>query len=217
MKTDTVSSLHFIKSTGILPVICIHNNAELETLLNALEHTPIHCVEITLRHTYALQAISEIKRINPSMVVGAGTVISDSLLKEAILAGADFCVSPGTDFSLLQAAKQHNVLFIPGCSTPSEIQNAENAGCSLVKFFPADCFGGPKALKLYEGAFSNITFIPTGGITSDNLSAYLACPNVLACGGSFMLPKDKLATGDYAAIRKLILHFCSIRGGGTVL
>lgn len=147
------------------------------------------------------------------MIVGAGTVVSESMLMQAIHAGADFCVSPGTDFSLLRLAREHNIPFIPGCATPSEIQNAEKEGLSLIKFFPAECAGGPAALKLYEGAFSNITFIPTGGITRENLRNYLKCPNVLACGGSFMIPKDRLLQRDSASIRNEILQLCSIRGG----
>jgi len=160
-----MSTLLSVRSAGILPVICIRSDEELKTFLQSIENTPVHCVEITLRHEYALQAIVEIKKNSP------------------------------------------------GCATPSEIQNAEKEGLSLIKFFPAECAGGPAALKLYEGAFSNITFIPTGGITRENLRNYLKCPNVLACGGSFMIPKDRLLQRDSASIRNEILQLCSIRGG----
>ena len=204
-------------SVGILPVICIHNQAELNTLLLSLDNTPVHCIEITLRHEFALEAIKIIKKAMPHMTVGAGTVVSPTLLTQAIEAGADFCVSPGTDYDLLHLSQAQNISFIPGCSTPTEIQNVQKMGYSLVKYFPAECSGGIRALTLYEGAFPNITFVPTGGITLENISDYLNRPNVLACGGSFMIPKDKLAAGDHHTIRDLILQCCSIRGGNTTL
>ncbi|MBQ8248291.1 MAG: bifunctional 4-hydroxy-2-oxoglutarate aldolase/2-dehydro-3-deoxy-phosphogluconate aldolase [Clostridia bacterium] len=197
---------------GILPVVCPENETEVDTLIKAVENTPIKALEITLRHPYAPEAIKRIKEKCPTFTVGAGTVVNPEALDAAISAGADFCVSPGFDEELVNAAKTRNIPFLPGCATPSEIQRAVFLGAKTVKFFPAECMGGTKALKLYKGAFSDVMFVPTGGITMDNLKDYLDCPNVASCGGSFMCPRGQLAAGDSDGIREAILKCTAIRG-----
>lgn len=189
-----------MESTGILPVFCPKNEAELNTFAEGVYNAGVRTVEITLRSEFALFAIDILKRRYPSLYVGAGTVMSRDLLRRAADVGADFLVSPGYTEALTDEAESLGIPFIPGCSTPTEIQNAFIRGLRILKFFPAELSGKTAALKLYASAFSQIRFIPTGGITTDNAAEYLKQPNVLACGGSFMIPRDALQRGDHAAV-----------------
>lgn len=185
----------------ILPVICLKNEEETYTLMNALLETPLRCVEITLRHPFAPTAISLIKKNFPQFVVGAGTLNSLEKLEVAINCGADFGVSPGLDEEVVSAAKEKGFPFLPGISTPSEILKATKLGLTFLKFFPAQCCGGAAALNLLSGVFPEVAFIPTGGISSDNFVDYLQCKNVVACGGSFMIPKAHLESKNVVGIR----------------
>lgn len=196
----------FLNNYKILPVVSITNENELKTFLSAIVKTKIKCIEITLRHSFAPKAISYIKENHPEIVVGAGTVVTPKVLKTAIKSGADFFVSPGFDEKIIRIAKRKQIAFLPGCSTPSEIIKAKSYGFKTVKFFPAECSGGVSALRLYEGAFSDIKFIPTGGITTENFIDYAECNNVIACGGSFMIPKKMLSLGDSKGIENTIIN-----------
>ena len=177
-----------LKSIGILPVVCLKNEKELNTFLNAVLKSEIRCVEITLRHPFSLEAIGYIKKNHPEITVGAGTVKNTEVLKSAMDYGADFGVAPGTLDEILETCEKLNFPFLPGCATPSEFMKLSLLGYETVKFFPAECSGGVKALKLYEGAFSELSFIPTGGIDMTNFASYASLKNVIACGGSFMAP-----------------------------
>ena len=194
-----------LKDTGILPVVCLKNESELRTFMSAVMKSPVRCIEITLRHPFALDAITRIKEKHPEVTVGAGTVTSAEKLDLAIRCGADFCVAPGTAEDLIAASEKRNMPFLPGVSTPSEILKVSALGYKVVKYFPAELSGGIKALRLYEGAFADTVFLPTGGITLENLPEYLKCKNVLACGGSFMLPATMLAKGDSEGIYNTII------------
>ncbi len=202
-----------ISKCGVIPVFCPKSEAELNTFLQALIPSPIRVVEITLRNELAIGALERIKKTDSSLIVGAGTVLSYDLLDAAAGAGADFLVAPGYSPALLNRAAQKGVPFLPGCATPSEIQNAMLDGYRTLKYFPAECSGGTAALKLYQGAFAGVQFVPTGGITRKNLPEYLAQENVLACGGSFMLPKEMLAANDSEGIYRTMMECLSIRGG----
>ncbi len=201
-----------LKVCGIMPVFCPKSQRELDVFLDAVLATPVRVVEITLRNRFAVEALSQIKS-HFGMTVAAGTILSKELFDTAVDAGADFLVSPGYSPVLMDYAKARGKAFLPGCATPSEIQNALLNGYSTLKYFPAECSGGTAALKLYEGAFADASFVPTGGITLENLPDYLAQKNVLACGGSFMLPKDMLAASDSEGIYQTIMKCLSIRGG----
>ena len=196
-----------LKENGILPVVCLTAQNELDTFIQALIKTPIRCIEITLRHPFSLGAISFIKNNYPQFFVGAGTVINKDLFDCAVESGADFCVSPGYDREIIDEAFNRNIPYLPGCSTPSEIQQAIKSGLATLKYFPAECSGGINALKLYQGAFADATFIPTGGINQNNYLQYLRCENVLACGGSFMLPKEMLVLGNTEGIYNVLLGY----------
>lgn len=197
-----------IRMAGILPVVCPSNQFQLDTLLDAIKNTEIKVLEITLRNEFSTNAIKYIKSKYPELFVGAGTVNTPSKLDEAVSCSPDFLVSPGfAEFAHGNPIAQ-NIPFIHGVSTPSEILKLINLGYDTVKFFPAECSGGVQALKLYAGAFSGVSFLPTGGITAENLKDYLACPNVLGCGGSFMVPKALLESGDSEEISKLMKNLC---------
>lgn len=189
-----------VRAVGILPVFCPKDEAELDTFLCAVLRAGLPTVEITLRSAYAPRAIERIKSLAPTLFVGAGTVMTEAAADTAKAAGADFLVSPGYTPELVRYALDLGLPFIPGCATPSEIQNAVRAGLSVLKLFPAECAGGTALLSLYAGAFSSVTFIPTGGITKENLKDYLAERNVAACGGSFMIDKKLLADRKSEAI-----------------
>ena len=208
MKISDIIDIKTIYQDGIIPVVCLTSNNELEIFTTAIEKTGLSCVEITFRHPFAPTAVKKLKERLPHIAIGAGTILSEKLVDMAIEAGADFLVSPGTSFNLLNAAKSKGIPFIPGCSSPSEIQLALEIDFDTVKFFPAELSGGTKALSLYSGAFSNMMFIPTGGITMENIDEYLKCNNVLACGGSFMASKDDIKEKNADAIIQKI-SFCT--------
>lgn len=189
---------------GILPVFCPADEVQFETFYKAVSAVEISAVEITLRSDYALTAIRELKKRQPSWLVGAGTILTDEMARDALNAGADFLVSPGYDPAFVELAAQTGKFYLPGCSTPSEIQAAAKQGCTLLKFFPAVISGGAAALKLYAGAFGGISFLPTGGITLENFTSLLALSNVVGCGGSFMIPKPMLAASDSDGITNTI-------------
>ena len=193
-----------LSDVGILPVICLKNEEELNTFEAAILETPIKCFEITMRHQFSYNAIRHFKEKYPQFIVGAGTVTDPDILNAVADIGVDFCVSPGFDEKMITQAQNKKIPFIPGCATPSEILNAQCAGLKTVKLFPAECMGGVAALKLYASAFQGVSFLPKGGITLDNFRSYLSCVNVLACGGSFMIPKDMLEKRDAQGIRDTI-------------
>jgi len=197
-----------IRTTGILPVICPANQEELNTLLSAVTDTDISVIEITLRNDFSTYAIKYIKEKFPWLVVGAGTINTPSKFKAAISCNADFFVAPGFARFAHEYVSNCGITFFHGVSTPSEILKLVNLGYSVMKFFPAEISGGVRALKLYSGAFDGVSFLPTGGITAENLHQYLACENVIGCGGSFMVPKSLLTKGAVEEIHALIKKLC---------
>ena len=205
-----------LKNIGILPVINIKNSRMEDTLMVAVEKTPIQCIEVTLRSDYSCEAIQNIKAKYPEMIVGAGTVMNLADYAKARACGADYIVSPGLDAELVMKCMEDGIPVVPGCATPSEIMLAKNLGCDVVKFFPAELSGGTAALKLYEGAFQGMFFLPTGGITLENIESYFKAKNVLACGGSFMANEKLLSEGDSETVTKkcleLIEQYKKVRG-----
>lgn len=201
--------IRHLKDVGILPTCCVKSEKELKTLMDALVKTPVRCLELTMRDVYTTAAIRYVKSNYPEFTVGAGTVVTTEQLDEATEAGADFCVSPGFDETVVEAAQERGVTFLPGCVTPSEILKAKKYGLTTVKFFPCEGSGGVDVIRLYEGAFPYMSFIATGGISADNYLGYLACKNISGCGGSFMIPKDMLASGNSDGIADLVNKYVS--------
>ena len=175
-----------------IPVVVIKEIAETDKILTALQKDGINTAEITFRTACAAEAIAYACKNYPDMNVGAGTVINAEQCEAALAAGAKFIVSPGLSLAVANICKERNVPYYPGCVTPTEIMQALELGITTVKFFPANVYGGLKAMKALAGPFPQIKFIPTGGVDASNLDEYLAWEKIAAVGGSFYV-KDALA------------------------
>lgn len=188
------------EENGILPVINVPNASLAINIAEALRLGGVNSIEVTLRSADSLESIRNIKSAFADMTVGAGTVLSIDDVKRATECGADFIVSPGYDEEIVEYCLQNGINIVPGCVTAGEIQRAVKKGLKVLKFFPAELSGGIEAIKLLSGPFSQVRFIPTGGINLDNLGKYLKNKKILACGGSFMATKDMIERGDFKAI-----------------
>lgn len=175
----------------LIPVVVIKNLDDTEKTLLALKNDGINCAEITFRTAPARAAIALGCKLFPDMNIGAGTIINEKQCEEAISAGAKFIVSPGLSAGVAKVCKAHNIPYYPGCVTPTEIMAALELGINVVKFFPANIYGGLEAIKALSGPFPQVKFIPTGGVNRDNLDEFLACDKVFAVGGTFFV-KDAL-------------------------
>lgn len=170
-----------------IPVVVIKELAEVDKILPALKKYGINCAEITFRTSCALKAIEYASKKYNDMNIGAGTVINKQQCEQAINAGAKFIVSPGLDKDVALVCKHYNIPYYPGCVTPTEIMQAISLGIFVVKFFPANIYGGLKAIKALGGPFPQVKFIPTGGVNKDNIDEFLSCDKVFAVGGSFLV------------------------------
>lgn len=185
----------------ILPLITPAATDAIEAIVEALSDAGVAAIEFTLRRAGALEALRRATAIaRPSTVVGAGTVRTITQLDEAVAAGAAFVVSPGLDRRIAERAAQHQVPYVPGVATATEVMAAVRLGLRVLKFFPAEAMGGAPALKALAEPFPDIAFIPTGGIGESNLARYLALSNVWCCGGSWIVPAGELAAADLAGI-----------------
>lgn len=171
----------------LIPVVVIKNLDDTEKILTALKKDGINCAEITFRTACAKDAIALAVEKFPDMNVGAGTVINGRQCVEALNAGAKFIVSPGLSVDVAEICKANDVPYYPGCVTPTEIMQALDLGITTVKFFPANVYGGLKALKALSAPFPQVKFIPTGGVNRENLDEFLAFDKVAAVGGSFFV------------------------------
>lgn len=171
----------------LIPVVVIKNLDDTEKILTALKKDGINCAEITFRTACAKDAIALAVEKFPDMNVGAGTVINGRQCVEALNAGAKFIVSPGLSVEVAEICKANDVPYYPGCVTPTEIIQALDLGITTVKFFPANVYGGLKALKALSAPFPQVKFIPTGGVNRENLDEFLAFDKVAAVGGSFFV------------------------------
>lgn len=199
-------STHFeqlLGSTRVVPVITVPDVESAVPLAEALVAGGLHVLEITLRTEAGLESIARIAREVPGAVVGAGTVTSPKQLFDARNAGASFIVSPGCTDALAAAAQRDGGVFLPGAVTASELLRLMEHGISLMKFFPAETSGGIPALKAFSGPFADIRFCPTGGIDLKRAPDYLALKNVVCIGGTWMVPLNLIANGDWDAIRAL--------------
>ena len=176
----------------VIPVVVIKELAETEKTLQSLIDGGINCAEITFRTACAADAIKLATEKFPNMNVGAGTVINAEQCKKALESGAKFIVSPGLSVGVAKVCKEAGVPYFPGCVTPTEIMAALDLGIDIVKFFPANVYGGLKAMKALSAPFPQIKFIPTGGIDSSNIDEYIVWDKIYAIGGSFFV-KDALA------------------------
>ena len=170
-----------------VPVVVIKELSETDKILTALKNNGIHTAEITFRTACAKEAIAYAVKNYPDMNVGAGTVINAEQCQDALNAGAQFIVSPGLSVAVAKICKEKNIPYYPGCVTPTEIMQALELGITIVKFFPANVYGGLKALKALSAPFPQIKFIPTGGVDRSNIDEFLAWDKIAAIGGSFFV------------------------------
>ena len=189
-----------VAACGVVPVVVLEDAAQAVPTAKALLKGGINAMEITFRTAAAKESIARVAREVPEMIVGAGTVINVEQLHDAVNAGAKFIVSPGSDADVIAEAAKLGVAMIPGVVTPSEIILGLKLGVTVVKFFPAESYGGLKTIKALCGPFPQIRIIPTGGINQANVADYFKNPKIVAVGGSWMCAKDLIAAGDFDAI-----------------
>ena len=186
----------------VIPVLVVQNPDIAKPLAEALISGGLPVLEVTLRTESALDVISEMAKV-PGGVVGAGTITKARDVKDAINAGANFAVSPGSTDNILEACEQQNLPILPGAATSSEIMRLFDLGYSVQKFFPAEAIGGQSALKAIGGPLPNVKFCPTGGITIDNAKGYLELKNTLCVGGSWITPQRLIENKDWKSITAL--------------
>ncbi len=201
--TSTLTPLHVMQDAPVIPVIVLHDVAHAVPMARALVAGGIRMLEVTLRTPQALACMEAIARDVPEAVLGAGTVRSQADAQAAVNAGARFAVSPGYTSALGQACRALGLPLLPGVATGSEIMQAQADGYQQLKFFPALQAGGLAMLKAWSGPFFDVDFCPTGGLTPENAPQFLALPNVRCVGGSWLVPADALAAGDWARITAL--------------
>ncbi len=198
-----LTSLQVMQDAPVIPVIVLNDVAHAVPMARALLAGGIRMLEITLRTPQALACMEAIANEVEGAVVGAGTVRSPHDAAAAVKAGARFAVSPGYTTAVGQACKDLGLPLLPGVATGSEIMMAQEGGYTELKFFPAMQAGGPGMLKAWSGPFFDVKFCPTGGVTQQNANDLLSLPNVACVGGSWLVPADALAKGDWARIEAL--------------
>ncbi|MEL3908395.1 MAG: bifunctional 4-hydroxy-2-oxoglutarate aldolase/2-dehydro-3-deoxy-phosphogluconate aldolase [Treponemataceae bacterium] len=188
----------------IIPVVVLEKVSVAEKLGEILMRCELPCAEVTFRTDATVEILKTLRKKFPSMLLGAGTVLSNEKAEQAFDAGASFAVSPGFDTKLVEFCLKKNFPIIPGVATASEIQTALSMGLTVLKFFPAAALGGVKMLKALSAPFKQARFVPTGGITKENIVDFLALPSVLACGGTWLVKKDLLEQEKFDDVEKLI-------------
>lgn len=198
-----LTSLDVMQDAPVIPVIVLHDVNHAAPMARALVAGGIRMLEVTLRTAVALACIERIANEVPEAVVGAGTVRTPAEAQAAARAGARFAVSPGFTHAVGQTCRDQGLPLLPGVATGSEIMMASEAGYNALKFFPAMQSGGTAMLKAWSGPFFDVKFCPTGGVSVSNAKEFLSLPNVVCVGGSWLVPSDALAEGDWARITKL--------------
>ena len=197
------TALQVMQDAPVIPVIVLNDLAHAVPMARALLAGGVRMLEVTLRTPQALACIEAIAREVPEAVVGAGTVRSRADAQAAARAGAQFAVSPGYTPAVGQACRDAGLALLPGVATGSEIMMAQEDGFTELKFFPAMQAGGPALLKAWSGPFFDVKFCPTGGVSLQNAPDLLALPNVVCVGGSWLVPTDAMAKGNWALITEL--------------
>jgi 2-dehydro-3-deoxyphosphogluconate aldolase/(4S)-4-hydroxy-2-oxoglutarate aldolase len=201
-----------VSSVPVIPVVVLEDPAAAVPLARALVAGGLSVIEITLRTGAALHAIEAIASEVPGAIVGAGTVLSKGQLVSSARAGAQFIVTPGTNDDLLKAAEDSPVPIMPGAATATEVMTLMDAGYTIQKFFPAGPAGGIPYLKALAAPLPAIRFCPTGGIDAGNAADYLALSNVICVGGSWVVPADAIAAGDWSRIEGLARQAMALKG-----
>ena len=198
--------LERIKKIGLIPVVAFEDADQAAPAARAMLDAHLDIIEITMRTAAGIESIKRVNAQYPQMIIGAGTVLTLEKAKESVDAGARFVVMPGYQEDIVDWCIGNDILVFPGCVTPAEIQMALQKGLKVLKFFPADVYGGIKALRALNGPFgpAGVSFIPTGGVDLTNLAEFVQAPFIAAIGGSFLCSSKQLKDGDYAGISKSV-------------
>ncbi len=195
--------LEKIQKIGIVPVVVLDDAKDAAPLAKALCEGGLPCAEVTFRTAAAEESIRIMAKEFPEMLVGAGTVLTTEQVDRAVNAGAKFIVSPGLNPTVVKYCVDKGIPVTPGTSNPSDVEMAISLGLDVVKFFPAEQAGGINMIKAMAAPYTQMKFMPTGGINAKNINSYLAFDKILACGGSWMVKKDLVAAGEFDKIRDL--------------
>ena len=195
--------LQKVQEMGVVPVVVLNDAKDAAPLAKALCEGGLPCAEVTFRTDAAEESIRIMAEQFPEMLLGAGTVLTTEQVDRAVAAGAKFIVSPGFDPEIVDYCIEKGILILPGCITPSEIAQAVKRGLSVVKFFPAEQFGGVATIKALAAPYTSVKFMPTGGISAKNLPDYLGFKKIVACGGSWMVKGDLITNGEFDKITEL--------------
>ena len=192
-----------ISTLGVVPVVVLEDAKDAAPLAKALVEGGLPCAEVTFRTDAAEESIKIMTSEYPDMFVGAGTVLTIEQVDRAVAAGAKFIVSPGFDPEIVDYCLSKEIPVFPGCITPSEVAQAVKRGLKVVKFFPAEQFGGVATIKAMAAPYVGLKFMPTGGVSAKNLESYLSCDKILACGGSWMVKGDLVKAGKFDEIKAM--------------
>ena len=195
--------LERLAAAGVVPVVVLEDAKDAIPTAKAMLAGGVDVMEITFRTACAPDAIRAVAENCPNMLVGAGTVLNLEQCKLAVEMGAKFIVSPGFDAGVVGWCLENGIAVTPGCVTPTEITAAVNMGLKVVKFFPANVYGGLNAMKNLSAPFGGVKFLPTGGVNSANIKEYISAPFIHAVGGSWVCPKDAIKAGDFEKITAL--------------
>lgn len=198
-----MNAMEKISEIKVVPVVKLDRVEDTEPLLSAMERGGIPVAEITFRTACAAECIALASQKFPNVLVGAGTVINAEQADRAVKAGAKFIVGPGWSDEVADYCQANGVPYLPGCVTPTEIMHALEKGVSTIKFFPVSVYGGFKALKALAAPFTGVKFVPTGGVSADNLAEFLAFDKIVACGGSWMVADKLVKEGKFDEIERL--------------
>ena len=192
-----------LAQAGVVPVVVLDDAKDAIPTAKAMLQGGVDVMEITFRTAAAADSIKAVAENCPDMLVGAGTVLNLTQCKLAVEMGAKFIVSPGFDAEVVDWCIANNIPVTPGCVTPTEITAAVNRGLKVIKFFPANVYGGLNAMKNLAAPFVGIKFLPTGGVNAANIKEYIDAPFIHAVGGSWVCPKDAVKAGDWDKITAL--------------
>ena len=205
-----MSIAEIIQNMGVVPVVVLEDTKDAAPLAKALTEGGLPCAEVTFRTEAAEESIRIMAEQFPQMLVGAGTVLTIDQVDRAVAAGAKFIVSPGFDPEIVDYCLEKKIPVFPGCITPSEVTQAVKRGLKVVKFFPAEQFGGVATIKALAAPFTGVKFMPTGGVNAKNLESYLSFPRIIACGGSWMVSGALVKEGKFDEITELTREAVSL-------
>lgn len=211
MPQDANAIRSILTLAPVVPVIILDDVSKARPLAEALVAGGLPILEVTLRTPNALKVMEEMAKVTGA-IVGSGTVRNDVHMRASVDVGCRFMVSPGASPRLLDAADDVSIPLLPGIGTPTEAMAAAERGYSFLKFFPAEALGGAPVLKAFASPLPDITFCPTGGIDAVKAKTYLALPNVICVGGSWIMPNDAIESGDFARIEALAREASALRG-----